>query len=75
MSTTLGVRVSNEEEQIIRWFAEQERRSVSELFKLALLDRIENEYDRELYREAKEKFNNDSTIISHEDMMKEFGLS
>jgi predicted DNA-binding protein len=68
------IRLSEEESRLIKSYAAQERRSVSDVIRLAILDRIEDEYDLALFKKAKEEFEQDSTTYSLSEVMKEHGL-
>lgn len=48
----ISIRLSNEETELIKAYAELSGVSVSELVRSAVLERIENEYDLKLYDEA-----------------------
>ena len=48
--------------------------SLSEAFKTALLEKIEDEYDIALAEQAHYEYLKDNETISHEDFMKELGL-
>jgi predicted DNA-binding protein len=72
-STT--IRLSEEESRLIKSYAVQERRTVSDVIRLAILDRIEDEYDLALFRQAKKEFEKDPVTYSHEEIMAEFGLN
>lgn len=72
-STT--IRLSEEESNLIKSYAAQERRSVSDVIRLAILDRIEDEYDLALFKEAKEEFEKDPRTYPLAAVMKEYGLN
>ena len=69
------IRLSEEESRLIKSYAAQERRSVSDVIRLAILDRIEDEYDLALYKKAKEEFEKDPVTYSHAEIMAEFGIN
>jgi len=74
MSATRGVKVSSEEQELINWYAAQKHRSISELFRLSLLDEIERRYDRELYVKAKSEYEADPQTVSHQELLEKYGM-
>ena len=72
MATT-AIRLSDEESRLIKTYAKAQRRSVSDVIRLAILDQIEDEYDLALFKRAKEEFDEDPVTLTHEDMLREFG--
>jgi len=69
------IRLSEEESQLIKSYAAQERRTVSDVIRLAILDRIEDEYDLALFNKAKAEFEKDPVTYTHAEIMAEFGLN
>jgi hypothetical protein len=51
--TSVTIKFSKEESRLIESYATQERRSVSDVIRLTILDRIEGEYDLAAFRQAK----------------------
>ncbi|MCL2881970.1 MAG: DUF6290 family protein [Coriobacteriia bacterium] len=68
------IRLSDEESQLIKSYAAQERRSVSDVIRLAILDKIEDEYDLELYRQAKEEFEKNPVTYTLDEIKEMHGL-
>ncbi len=52
MNTTMTVRLSSDDKEIIARYAQSKGRSVSDIVREAILERIEDELDLELYRQA-----------------------
>ena len=69
---TVSIRLAEEESLLIKNYAAQERRSVSDVIRLAILDRIEDEYDLALFYKAKEEFEKDPVTISHKEIMAKY---
>lgn len=69
-----SVRMSSEEEEIIRSYCKLHNISISEAFKQALLEKIEDEYDLKCYEKAIEEFNKDPRTIPWEEVKKKIGL-
>jgi len=68
------IRISVEESRLIKSYAAQERRSVSDVIRLAILDRIEDEYDLALFEKAKEEFEKDPETYSLAEIKTRHGL-
>jgi len=50
--TTVTLRLPEEDALLIKEYAAQERRTVSDVIRLAILEKIDDEYDLELARKA-----------------------
>ena len=74
MSVTT-VRFSDEESMLIKSYAAAQRRSVSDVIRLAILDQIEDEYDLGLFKAAKAGYEADPETVSHKELMAENGLN
>ena len=68
------IRLSEEEARLIKSYAAQERRTVSDVIRLAILDRIEDEYDLELFNKAKAEYEKDPVTYTHEEIKARYGL-
>ena len=69
-----SVRMSEEEEKIIRAYCELHGLSISTALKQALLEKIEDEYDCKCAEKALEEFKKDPKTYSLEEVMKMAGL-
>lgn len=74
MSTTVTVRLSNEDKSLITSYAQTKGVSVSDLVREAVLERIEDEIDLELYRQAMDEFRKNPVTYSFEEVAKDIGL-
>lgn len=77
--TSMGVssiRLTKEEEELVRSYCKLHGISISEAFKSALLEKIEDEYDIKLAEEAKESLEKDpdQKFYTHEEFKKMFNL-
>ena len=68
---TISLRVSEEEEKIMRDYAKANNLSMSELVRSTLLERIEDDIDLQLYQEAKAEHEEDPCDISFDEMLDE----
>lgn len=67
----IAIRISDEEKDLIAAYAKQQRRSVADVVRLAILDKIEDEYDLELYQQAKAEFDADPTTYTLDEVVEE----
>lgn len=70
----LSVRMSQEEEKLIKEFAATYNVSVSSLIRTAVLEKIEDEIDIDLYDRAMAEHLNKDESISFEEMVSELGM-
>ena len=69
-----SVRMSKEEEEIIRAYCELHGINISTALKQALLEKIEDEYDYECAVKALEEFRKNPKTYSFDEVMKMAGL-
>ena len=74
METTMTVRLSGEDKSLITRYAQIKGVSVSDLVREAILERIEDEIDMELYRQGMEEFLKNPLTYSFEEVAKDIGL-
>ena len=72
--TTLTIRLSKEDHQLIKDYAAEERRTMSDVVRLAILDQIEDRYDFEVYKQAKAEFKKDPVSYSLSEIKEMHGL-
>ena len=70
MNTTMTVRLSQQDKDVIAKYAETKGRSVSDIVREAILDRIEDELDLALYRKAIEEYQKNPASYSLEETAK-----
>ena len=70
---TISVRLSDEEDKLIRKYAEINGMDLSSLFRNAVINKIEEEYDLTLFDNIWQD-EKGCEIISHEEMKSELGL-
>ena len=71
---TVSLRLNKKEEELIKKYAEIKQISLSELFRSALIEKIEDEYDLNCYEKAIDEYNKDPKTYSIEEVKKELGL-
>lgn len=71
---TISLRLNDEDTMLIKKYAEINKISVSELIRQTVIERIENEYDLDMFRQAMAEYNNDPVTYSLAQVEKELGL-
>lgn len=71
---TVSLRLNKEEEMLIKKYAELKNMSLSDLFRNALMEKIEDEYDLECYKKAMEEYQQDPETYTLEEVKKELGI-
>ena len=74
MYMTISLRLSDEDTMLIKKYAEINRLSVSELIRQTIMERIETEYDLEVFDKAVEEYKSNPITYSLDDVEKELGL-
>lgn len=71
---TISLRLNDEDTKLIKKYAEINNVSISELFRQAVIERIEDEIDLSAYKEAMNEYKADPVTYSHEEVKKMLGL-
>ncbi|MBE7062257.1 MAG: CopG family transcriptional regulator [Ruminococcaceae bacterium] len=71
---TISLRLSEEEALLIKKYAELHRLSVSELIRQSVVERIETEYDLEMFDKALAAYRNNPVTYSLDEVEKELGI-
>lgn len=71
---TISLRLNDEETMLIKKYAEVNKISVSELIRQTVIERIENEYDLEMFDKAMTEYKNNPVTYSLDEVEKELGL-
>jgi RHH-type rel operon transcriptional repressor/antitoxin RelB len=74
MYMTISIRLNDEENMLVRKYAQMNGMSVSELMRQSVLERIYDEHDLKLYQEALEEYLADPVTHTLEEVEKELGL-
>lgn len=72
---TISLRLNDEDTMLIKKYAEINNVSISELFRQAVIERIEDEIDLATYKEAMNEYQADPVTYSHEEVKKMLGLN
>ena len=71
---TISVRLSKEDTELIKKYAEMNNISLSDLIRNAVLEKIEDEYDLKCYYEAMEEYKKNPKTYTMDEVKKELGL-
>lgn len=71
---SFSIRLTEEEEKLARSYARLHGFNLSEAFKKALFEKIEDEYDVAIAELAHKEFLGDPKTVSHDDLLKELDL-
>jgi RHH-type rel operon transcriptional repressor/antitoxin RelB len=70
----ISIRLKEQDEKLFKSYAKTNNMSLSELFRSAVFEKIEDEYDLAIYREALEEYNNNPISYSHKEVCKILGI-
>jgi len=68
---TISLRMDEEDEKLIKEYAKTKNITVSSLFRNAVLEKIEDEIDMDLYNIAMKQHIANPQVVSFDEMMKE----
>lgn len=71
---TISLRLSDDDTMLIKKYAEINKISVSDLIRQSVLERIENEYDLEMFDKAMAEYKANPVTYSLDAVEKELGL-
>lgn len=71
---TISIRLSDKDTELIKRYAKLNNISVSDLVRIAVLEKIEDEYDLRVYEEAMEEYKVNPKTYSLEEAIKELDL-
>lgn len=71
---TVSLRLNKEDERLIKKYAELKKMSLSDLFRNALIEKIEDEYDLECYEKAIKEYEKNPKTYTLEEVKKELDL-
>ncbi len=71
---TISLRLNEEDALLIKKYAELNKLSVSDLIRQAVMDRIETEYDLEMFDKAMVEYRENPVTYSLDDVERELGL-
>lgn len=71
---TISVRLSNEDTELIKAYANIKNISLSDLIRNAVIEKIEDEYDLECYKKAMKEYKKNPKTYTIDDVKKELEL-
>ena len=72
--STISLRLSEYEDNLIKNYAALRKMNVSELIRQTVLERIEDEYDLQLYEKAMREYNKNSKTYTLNEIEQELAL-
>lgn len=70
----ISIRLTEEDTALIKKYAQLHNVSISDLFREAVMEKIEEEYDLSLFEKAMEDFESDNTTYTLEEVEKALGI-
>ena len=71
---TISVRLNEKDTKLVRTYAKMNNISLSDLVRNAILEKIEDEYDLDLYNKAIEEYNENPKTYTMDEVKEELGL-
>ena len=71
---TVSVRLNEEDEKLIKLYAEMNNISLSDLIRSAIIEKIEDEYDLKAYEKVIKEYKNNPKTYNIQEAKKELGL-
>lgn len=71
---TISVRLNEKDTKLVRAYAKMNNISLSDLVRNAILEKIEDEYDLDLYNKAIEEYNENPKTYTLDEVKEELGL-
>lgn len=71
---TVSVRLNEEDEKLIKAYAEMNNMSLSELIRKSIMEKIEDEYDLKSYEKAIKEYKRNPKTYTLDEAKKELGL-
>lgn len=71
---SISIRLSDEESKIIKAYADINNISLSELIRISVLEKIEDEYDLKCYNKAIKEYKNNPITYTLDEVKKELNL-
>ena len=70
----ISLRLNDEDTMLIKKYAALHNINLSDLFRQAVMEKIEDEYDLGAYNKAMEEYKKDSTTYTLDEVEKELGI-
>ena len=71
---TISVRLNEKDTKLVRAYAKMNNIPLSDLVRNAILEKIEDEYDLDLYNKAIEEYNENPKTYTMDEVKEELGL-
>ena len=71
---TISVRLNDDDTRLVKIYAEMNNMSLSDLIRMAVIEKIEDEYDLECYEKAIKEYEENPKTYTLDEVKKELGL-
>ena len=71
---TVSVRLNDKDVELFKRYAEMNNLSISDLIRISVLEKIEDEYDLQCYENAMAEYQKDQTTYTIDEVKKELGI-
>ena len=71
---TISVRLSDDDTRLIKTYAEMNNMLLSDLIRIAVIEKIEDEYDLKCYEQALKEYKENPKTYTLDEVKKELGL-
>ena len=71
---TVSVRLNDKDVELFKRYAEMNNLSISDLIRISVLEKIEDEYDLQCYENAMAEYQKDQTTYIIDEVKKELGI-
>lgn len=75
MIMSISLRLSQEDTMLIKSYAALHNISISDLFRQAVMEKIEDEYDLQCYEKAMKSYKKDGKTFTLDEVERELGLN
>ncbi len=71
---SISVRLNNRDEELFKSYAKSKNISLSQLIRNAVFEKIEDEHDLQIFKEALAEYKKNPTTYSHSEVSKMLGI-
>lgn len=71
---TVSIRLTDQDEKLFKSYAKTKNITLSALFRNSVMEKIEDEYDLAIYREALEEYNMNPKNYTHDEVCRMLGI-
>lgn len=71
---TISLRLSEEDSNLMKQYAVLKKQTVSEMIRQTVIEKIEEEYDLQLYEQAMKEYQENGTTYTHDEVGRMLGI-